>query len=562
MNPNRVSKYRAYPPMVLPERQWPTKSLTQAPAWSSVDLRDGNQALPVPMSVEEKLELFQLLVSIGFKEIEVAFPSASETEYRFMRRLIEEKRIPGDVTIQILTQARGHLIEKSFAALKGVRRAIIHMYNSTSELQRRVVFNKDRKGIIDIAVEGARLIRELAEANPQTEFVYQYSPESFTGTELEYALEICTAVLDVWQPTPQKKVIINLPSTVEMATPNIYADQIEWMSNHLPKRDSIILSLHAHNDRGTSVAATELALLAGAERVEGTLFGNGERTGNVDLVTVAMNLFSQGINPHLEFSNMDEIIRIYEKCMKLNVHPRSPYAGELVYTAFSGSHQDAIRKGLLAYAKNKPKHWEVPYLPVDPTDVGRKYEAVIRINSQSGKGGAAYIMESHFGFKLPKAMHPEFGQIVQTFTDETGRELSADDIFRLFEEHYLAVHAPLKLVNYEIEEKSVQGAQGAETRVTIKAVVALEGQEKKITGTGNGPIDAFFQGLGSLGFGGYKFLAYEEHALEEGADSSAVAYIQLQDEKERTTFGVGIAPNISVASLSALLNALNRMQAR
>ncbi len=556
MQSNRVNKYRAYPPMVLPERQWPTRQLTQSPIWSSVDLRDGNQALPVPMSVEEKLELFQLLVSIGFKQIEVAFPSASETEFRFMRRLIEEKRIPDDVTIQILTQARRHLIEKSFAALKGARKAIVHLYNSTSELQRRVVFNKDRKGIVDIAIEGARLIRELAEATPETEFTYQYSAESFTGTEMEFALEICSAVLDVWQPTPQKKVIINLPSTVEMAMPNVYADQIEWMSTHLPKRDSLILSLHAHNDRGTSVAATELALLAGAERVEGTLFGNGERTGNVDLVTVAMNLFSQGINPHLDFSHMDEIIRIYEKCMKLNVHPRSPYAGELVYTAFSGSHQDAIRKGLLAYSKNKPEYWEVPYLPVDPTDVGRKYEAVIRINSQSGKGGAAYIMESHYGYKLPKAMHPEFGQIVQTVTDETGKELTPEDIYKIFQEHYLAVTAPLKLVQYEIAEKS---GDAAETRVSIQAKVIIDQAEKSIEGMGNGPIDAFFQGLKNHGYGHYKFISYDEHALDEGADSKAVAYIQVQDEHERTAFGVGIAPNISVASLQALINACNRL---
>jgi len=562
MNIPQTPKYRAYPPLVIPDRLWPSKNLTASPAWCSVDLRDGNQALPVPMNVEEKLELFQLLVSIGFKEIEVAFPSASETEFRFMRRLIEEKLIPEDVTIQLLTQARPHLIEKSFAAAQGARRVVAHLYNSTSELQRRVVFNQDRKGIRDIAVAGAKLIKTRAEATPGTEFIYEYTPESFTGTELEYALEVCTAVLEVWQPTPQKKAIINLPSTVEMAMPNVYADQIEWMSRHLPQRDSVILSVHAHNDRGTSVAATELALLAGAERVEGTLFGNGERTGNVDLVTVAMNMYSQGISTHLDFSRMDDIIRVYERCMKMHVHPRSPYAGELVYTAFSGSHQDAIRKGLLAYTKNKPPHWEVPYLPIDPADVGRKYESIIRINSQSGKGGAAYIMESHFGFKLPKAMHPEFGQMVQTATDRSGRELLPDDIFRLFEENYLTVHTPLQLRSYTIEEKSAEGKNGAETRVTVRGVVLMQGAEKNIEGVGNGPIDAFFQGLQALGFEGYKLISYDEHALEEGADSTAVAYIQIKDAGDRQVFGVGIAPNISVASLTALLNALNRLQGK
>jgi 2-isopropylmalate synthase len=560
MNTPRPPKYRAYPPVVIPDRRWPSAALTRTPVWCSVDLRDGNQALPVPMNIEEKLELFRLLVAIGFKEIEVAFPSASETEFRFMRRLIEEDLVPADVTIQMLTQARKHLIEKSFEAAAGARRVVAHLYNSTSELQRRVVFNQDRKGIRDLAVAGARLIRERAEAAKGTEFVYEYTPESFTGTELEFALEVCAAVLEVWEPTPERKAIINLPSTVEMAMANVYADQIEWMSRHLPHREAVILSVHAHNDRGTSVAATELALLAGAERVEGTLFGNGERTGNVDLVTVAMNLFSQGIHPGLDFSNLDEIVRIYERTMKMQVHPRSPYAGELVYTAFSGSHQDAIRKGLLAYAKNKPPHWEVPYLPIDPADVGRKYEGIIRINSQSGKGGAAYIMESHFGYKLPKAMHPEFGQIVQAATDQSGRELAPDDVFRLFKENYLAVSTPLKLGKVEIAEKTAGGAAGLETVVTVKGTVLVAGVEKNIAGTGNGPIAAFFQGLSALGWGGYKFVSYDEHALDEGADSSAVAYIQMQDEKERNAFGVGIAPNISVASLQALLNALNRLQ--
>ncbi|NTV53441.1 MAG: 2-isopropylmalate synthase, partial [Candidatus Firestonebacteria bacterium] len=532
---------------------------TKAPLWCSVDLRDGNQALPVPMGVDEKLELFKLLVSVGFTEIEAAFPSASETEFRFMRRLIEDKLIPENVTIQMLTQARPHLIEKSFVAARGARRVVMHLYNSTSELQRRVVFGKDKKGILDLAVAGARLIRERAEADPQTEYIYEYTPESYTGAELDFALEVCSQVLDVWQPTPSRPVIINLPSTVEMAMPNVYADSIEWMSRHLPKREAVVLSVHAHNDRGTAVAATELALLAGAQRVEGTLFGNGERTGNVDLVTVAMNLFSQGIDPHLDFSDMDAVVRVYEKCMKMRVTPRSPYAGDLVYTAFSGSHQDAIRKGLLAYAKNKPEIWEVPYLPIDPADVGRTYEGIIRINSQSGKGGAAYILESHFGFKLPKSMHPEFGAIVQAATDATGRELAPQDIYRLFEEHYLAIKSPLALVAYEIGEKS-GGETGSETRVSVKATVSWHGEEKSLTGAGNGPIDAFFQGLQKLGLGTFKFLSYDEHALEEGADSSAVAYIQLQDAKERTAFGVGLASNISVASLQALINAFNRLQ--
>jgi len=553
------SKYRPAPGIDLPDRQWPSRTITRAPILCSVDLRDGNQALPVPMNPDEKLELFQLLVAMGFKEIEVAFPSASDTEFRFMRRLIEGGLIPPDVTIQVLPQARQPLIERTFEAIQGARRVIIHLYNSTSELQRRVVFNKDQAGIIELAVAGAQAVRDLAAKNPQIEIVNQYSPESFTGTELDFALEICERVLDVWQPTPEKKAILNLPATVEMTTPNVFADRVEWFLRHLSRRERVILSVHAHNDRGTSVAASELALLAGADRLEGTLFGNGERTGNMDLITLGMNLFSQGIDPTLDFSRVDKIISVYQKCTKLNVDRSSPYAGDLVYTAFSGSHQDAIRKGLLAQGRNSGGVWEVPYLPVDPTDVGRAYEAVIRINSQSGKGGAAYIMESVFGYKLPKAMHPEFGKIVQAETDRTGNELTPDDIFRLFKKEYLSLDGFLQLIRYDIEEKA-EPLKNDATIVTVNGQVQLDGREVSIRGQGNGPIDAFFHALNAVGVSGYKFISYDEHALEEGADSSAVAYIRLEDAAGNCRFGVGIAPNISVASIKALLNAINRLK--
>jgi 2-isopropylmalate synthase len=549
-------KYKHAEIVDLPNRKWPSRYLVKAPLWCSVDLRDGNQALPIPMNVAEKVEFFQLLTDIGFKEIEVGFPSASETEYRFLRELVEKGRIPDGVSVQVLTQSRKHLIEKTFESLRGTKRAIVHLYNSTSELQRRVVFNKDKKAIIDIALEGAHLIQEFAEKAKGTKIVKEYSPESFTGTELDYAVEICEAVMDVWKPTPADRMIINLPATVEMTTPNIYADRIEWFLEHIKNRNCIEMSLHTHNDRGTSVAASELGILAGADRVEGTLFGNGERTGNSDIMTIALNMFSQGIDPELDFSDINRIIEIYERCTRLSVSPRHPYAGELVYTAFSGSHQDAIRKGLSIYEREHPKYWEVPYLPIDPADVGREYEAIIRINSQSGKGGVAYIMEHNFGYKLPKDMHPEFGRVVQVITDEIGEELKPESILDLFRKEYLDLNEPLKLQKYKIEEN--QDQEGKENLVVINAVVVWEGAEKEISGTGNGPIDAFFQGLLSVGIPAYEFISYDEHALSEGSGSKAVSYICLLNRNDEKCYGVGIAQNITTASLYAIVSAINR----
>jgi 2-isopropylmalate synthase len=549
-------KYRPFPIIDLPDREWPKKMIVHAPMWCSVDLRDGNQALPIPMSVAEKMEFFKLLLKVGFKEIEVGFPSASETEYRFLRELIENKMIPAGITVQVLTQSRKHLIEKTFESLQGAEKAVVHLYNSTSELQRRVVFNKDKKAIVDIALEGAALIQESAARAKDVRIVKEYSPESFTGTELDFAVEICEAVMDIWKPTPQNKMIVNLPATVEMAMPNTYADQIEWFLKHIKNRESIILSLHAHNDRGTSVAASELGLLAGADRIEGTLFGNGERTGNADILTVAMNLFSQGIDPGLNFADMDRIVEVYEKCTRMFVHPRHPYAGELVYTAFSGSHQDAIRKGLSVYEMEKPEYWQVPYLPIDPSDVGREYEAIIRINSQSGKGGIAYIMERNYGFKLPKDMHPEFGRVVQKITDEKGEELKPETILELFKKEYLNLNTPLELLKYKTEEK--QDLEEKENIVHIEATLRYQGVERSVKGTGNGPIDAFFHALSLIGVPGFKFVSYEEHALSEGSDSKAVSYICLENDSADKMYGVGIAKNITTASLNAIVSSINR----
>ncbi|MGC8764881.1 MAG: 2-isopropylmalate synthase [Brevinematia bacterium] len=550
-------KYKPFPKVEMEKREWPDKVITKAPIWCSVDLRDGNQALPIPMNVPEKLEFFKLLVDIGFKEIEVGFPSASETEYRFMRTLIEKNLIPDDVTVQVLTQSRKHLIERTFESLQGVKSAIVHLYNSTSTLQRKVVFRTDKKGAIDIALEGANLIEELSKKfDKRSKIIKQYSPESFTGTELDFAVEICEAVMDVWKPTPENKMIINLPATVEMSTPNIYADQIEWFIKHIKNRDSVIISVHAHNDRGTSVAASELALLAGAERVEGTLFGNGERTGNADIMTIALNMFSQGIDPKLDFSDINKVVEIYERCTRMKVHPRHPYAGELVYTAFSGSHQDAIRKGLNYYEVEKPQYWEVPYLPIDPSDVGRQYEPIIRINSQSGKGGVAFVMEHYFGFKLPKEMHPEFAQVVQKVTDETGSELKPEEIFELFKNEYINISSPLKLVKYRIEEN--QDLARNHNVVHIFSHLNINGKEEEFKGIGNGPIDAFFHSLQNAGVAKYKFVSYEEHALSEGSDSKAVSYICLENEEGEKRFGVGIDANITTASLNAIISAINR----
>ncbi len=550
-------KYRKFEPLNMPGRRWPSRAILKAPIWCSVDLRDGNQALPIPMNVAEKMEFFNLLVGIGFKEIEIGFPSASEVEFRFLRELIDKNMIPKGVTVQVLTQSRKHLIERTFEALQGADSAIVHLYNSTSELQRRVVFNKDKNAVKDIALEGANFIKELSAGSNIRHLMKEYSPESFTGTEPDYAVEVCEAVMDVWKPTPYDRVIFNLPATVEMAMPNIYADQIEWFNTHIKNRESILISLHTHNDRGTSVAASELGMLAGAERVEGTLFGNGERTGNSDIMTIALNLFSQGIDPELDFSDINRIINTYEKCTRMSVHPRHPYAGELVYTAFSGSHQDAINKGLDVYNLNKPQYWEVPYLPIDPSDVGREYEAIIRINSQSGKGGVAYIMEHNFGYKLPKDMRPEFAVSVQGETDKTGEELAPARLLELFKRDYLEKDTPLKLVKYKIEEN--QFLNHKESLVHIEAVVVVNGSENEIKGEGNGPIDAFFNAMKGIGIPAYRFVSYDEHALTSGSDSKAVAYICLENSTADKTYGVGIAPNITTASLYAIVSAINRL---
>jgi len=547
-----IHKYRPFAPIDLPERRWPMQVINRAPQWCSVDLRDGNQALVEPMGPDRKRRMFDLLVKLGFKEIEVGFPSASETDFAFVRELVERRLIPDDVTIQVLTQARPELIERSFEAIRGARRAIMHLYNSTSTLQRRVVFGLDKPGIVDIAVSGARLIRELAAAMPETELIYQYSPESFTGTELDFAVEICEAVMDVWRPTPGKKTILNLPATVEMATPNVYADQIEWFGRNIRDRDCITLSLHPHNDRGTAVAAAELAIMAGADRVEGTLFGNGERTGNVDIMTLALNLFSQGIDPGLVISDIDEIVRTVEHCNQLPVHPRHPYAGELVYTAFSGSHQDAIKKGFEALAKRNDTLWEVPYLPIDPKDLGRTYEAVIRVNSQSGKGGVAYVMKTDYGLDLPRGLQIEFSRRVQEVADRTGKELSSTDIWSLFEDTYLRRDGVV-LKDYSLLPEPRAGER------RIAATIALDGIERRIEGVGNGPIAAFVDALGRDCDIALNVLDYHEDAVSAGADAQAAAYIQIRDGGDATLYGVGMDSDIVTASLRAVASAATRV---
>ena len=547
-----IEKYRPFTPINLPDRTWPGRVIDRAPIWCSVDLRDGNQALVEPMGPDRKRRMFDLLVKLGFKEIEVGFPAASETDFAFVRELVERDLVPPDVTIQVLTQARPELIERSFEFIRGAKRAIMHLYNSTSTLQRRVVFGLDKNGIVDIAVNGARLIRDLAEKMPHTEVIYQYSPESFTGTELDFAVEICESVMDVWQPTSAKKTILNLPATVEMATPNIYADQIEWFGRNIRDRDSIVLSLHPHNDRGTAVAAAELGVMAGADRVEGTLFGNGERTGNVDVMTLALNLFSQGIDPALEIHDIDEIVRTVEHCNQLPVHPRHPYAGELVYTAFSGSHQDAIKKGFEALEKRNDALWEVPYLPIDPKDLGRSYEAVIRVNSQSGKGGVAYVLKADHGLDLPRGLQIEFSKCVQEVADRTGKELSSADIWSLFEETYLGRDV-IALSDYNLFPEP-----GAPNRRRIAAAVLIDGVERKIEGVGNGPIDAFVDAL--QGECGVELTVgdYREHALGAGADAQATAYIEVRNGQDVTLWGVGIDENIITASLKAVASAASR----
>lgn len=552
-----VHKYRPFPAIQLPDRTWPSRTIDRAPRWCSVDLRDGNQALVMPMTVEEKLEMFRLLAGMGFKEIEVGFPSASRTEHDFIRRLIEEDLIPDSVTIQVLTQAREHLIQKTFESLTGVRRAVVHLYNSTSTLQRRVVFRMDRREVLDLAVSGASICRREAEKMQGSDIFFEYTPESFTGTELDFAVDICEAVMSVWEPTVERKVILNLPSTVEMATPNVYADQIEWFCRNLKGRDRVVISAHAHNDRGTAVAASELAIMAGVERVEGTLFGNGERTGNVDILTLAMNLFSQGIDPGLDLSQIDRIADVTERCTRIPVHPRHPYAGELVYTAFSGSHQDAIKKGVKAY-EERSGVWEVPYLPIDPADVGRTYESMIRINSQSGKGGAAYIMESVYGFILPKEMHAEFGSMVQSIADTTGGELHPSMLREAFDTAYLCPDGPLQFRSCSV----IETPSGDGPSVTsVVAIVEADGFTTELSGRGNGPIDAFSNALRDAVAADFRLVSYHEHALSEGSDAEAAAYVGIKDSTGGHAFGAGVDRSIEIASFRAIVSAVNKAPA-
>ena len=555
-------KYIPFHPIALPDRTWPDKIIRKPPVWCSVDLRDGNQALVDPMNLEEKLLYFQTLVGIGFKEIEVGFPSASETEYEILRTLIEKKFIPDDVTVQVLVQARPHLIRRTFEAIRGAKNVIIHFYNSTSTLQRKIVFKTDMQGVIDIAVKGAKLIKELTDeeaARSGANIRYEYSPESFSGTEIDNSVLICEKVMEVLQPTPEHKLILNLPNTVEMATPNCYADQIEYFCRHISNRDSVIISIHPHNDRGTAVAATELGVMAGAERVEGTLFGNGERTGNADLMVTAMNLYSQGVDPGLDFSRMGEIRRMFEKCTGMHVHERHPYAGDLVFTAFSGSHQDAINKGAAYMKASGTPYWEVPYLPIDPADVGRQYEPVIRINSQSGKGGAAFVMQQSFGFELPKAMHPEFGGMVKAACDRVGRELKPEEVYSIFQKNYLDVHSPYNLKEYRLHDES---GNGNGTQVRFEGMLNFNGEDHRVEGTGNGPISASFHAFREIGITKYQFVTYREQALTSGADSRAVSYIHLTAPDGTPAFGVGIDSNISLASIKGIICAINRAESK
>ena len=551
-----IEKYKPFPPIDLPDRTWPGKVITEAPIWCSVDLRDGNQALIEPMGPDRKLRMFKALCKMGFKEIEVGFPSASETDYSFCRKLIDENLIPDGVVIQVLTQSREELIRRTFEAIDGAKQAIVHLYNSTSTTQRRVVFNLDMAGITKIATDGAELIKELVPTVPGTEIIHQYSPESFTQTELPYALEICEAVMDVWQPTPEKKTIINLPATVEVSTPNVYAYQIEWMHRNFSRRDSMVLSLHPHNDRGTGVAAAEFGLMAGADRIEGTLFGNGERTGNVDVITIAMNMVSQGIDAGLDMRNMRELRATAEYCNQLPVHPRHPYAGDLVFTAFSGSHQDAINKGLKAMKTSNSAVWDVPYLPIDPADVGASYEAVIRINSQSGKGGISYIMETEHGIQMPRALQVEFSGVIQEISDNTGEEQTADAIWSAFEREYLNANAPYEFV----EHVTRPGTHASEVR-ELTATVRKSGREIEITGKGNGPIDAYVDAIRRDAGVDVKVFSYSEHSVGSGADATAIAFVEAEVDGQKL-FGVGRSANIVSASLIAVTCAVNRVLGR
>lgn len=557
-------KYTPFKPIDIPDRTWPNNQITKAPIWCSVDMRDGNQSLVDPMNLQEKLEFFKTIVDVGVKEIEVGFPSASETEYEILRTLIDGNYIPDDVTIQVLVQARPHLIKKTFEAIDGAKNVIVHFYNSTSTLQRKVVFKTDMQGVIDIAVSGAKLIYELTEEekkkNPDMNIRFEYSPESFTGTEMDNAVEICHRVMQELHITKENPIILNLPSTVEGSTPNGYADQIEYFCRHLPNREAAIISLHPHNDRGTGVAAAELALLAGADRVEGTLFGNGERTGNVDLVTLALNMWTQGVDPELDFHDINRIREVYERCTKMQVPPRHPYAGELVFTAFSGSHQDAINKGKMYMEESKTDKWEVPYLPIDPADVGREYEPIIRINSQSGKGGTAFILANDYGIKMPKAMHPEFGAVVQKACDEKGKELKNTEVFELFQKEYRNVCGPYRLINYKISEE--KNENNYLTSVHFSGEIRYKTNEPvKIEGTGSGPIGAFCQAMNTVGLTGYEFVDYSEHAIAVGSDSKAISYIHLKNPQGKDVFGIGVSHNISYASMKGIICAINRDQA-
>lgn len=557
-------KYKPFTPIDLPDRQWPNRVIDHAPIWCSVDLRDGNQALVDPMNLEEKLEYFKTLIAVGFKEIEVGFPSASETEYEILRTLIDGHYIPDDVTIQVLVQARPHLIKKTFEAIDGAKNVIVHFYNSTSTLQRKVVFKTDMDGVIQIAVDGARLIYELTEEekkrHPEMNIRFEYSPESFTGTEMDNAVEICRRVMEELHITKENPIILNLPSTVEGSSPNGYADQIEYFCRHLPNRDAAIISLHPHNDRGEGVAATELALMAGADRVEGTLFGNGERTGNVDVVTLALNMWTQGVDPQLDFHNINEIKEVYERCTKMQVPPRQPYAGELVFTAFSGSHQDAINKGKIYMEESGTPYWEIPYLPIDPADVGREYEPIIRINSQSGKGGTAFILANNYGIKMPKSMHPEFSAVVQKACDEKGKELKAEEVFDLFQQEYRNVCGPYRLVNYKISEE--KNEQDDLTHVHFSGELKYKDNAAvQIEGNGNGPVAAFCDAMNQTEVASYQFVDYSEHAISVGSDSKAISYIHLKNPQGKDIFGIGVSHNIGYASMKGIICAINRDQA-
>ena len=547
-------RYQRVPVMNYPEREWPNKEIQKAPIWCSVDLRDGNQALVEPMVVEEKIEMFNMLVQMGFKEIEIGFPAASQIEFDFLRQLVERRLIPDDVTVQVLTQCRDHLLKRTFESIQGIPKAVVHIYNSTSTLQRDVVFHMDREEIKQIAIDGVDMVKKYMK-DYDGKVILEYSPESFTGTEMDYALDICNAVQRAWGPTPDNKMIINLPSTVEMTTPNVFADQIEWMSKHLENRESIVLSVHPHNDRGTGVAAAELAMLAGADRVEGTLFGNGERTGNVDILTIAYNMFSQGIDPELEIGDIKKIAEVYERCTKMHIDPRHPYAGKLVFTAFSGSHQDAINKGMHALMERKSEIWQVPYLPIDPSDIGREYEPVVRINSQSGKGGVAFVMDSFFGFKLPRGMHKEFADVIQKIAEKQG-EVAPEQIMEEFRIEYLDRKEP-----FHFRKCKITDFESGDQFTTVAVVTySNHGETKQFEGVGNGPIDAVKRGLEEeLGIS-IKVLDYSEHALTSGSGAQAASYIHLMDQKTgKVTYGVGISSNITRASLRGIFSAVNRL---